>query len=181
VRKGLKELDLLVVVDLFETETAAVDRKADGVTYLLPACSHVEEAGSVANSGRVLQWRERATLPKGNSKADLELLFRLAYWLDQKNAFSHISAKWADLGKLGLNAYNVLYGDRYGWKPTDATKFENVASPATVEVWQGDDLDPKMEIVYGSEWFAEQIYRELCDRRNGRLVAVRARIQHELG
>jgi formate dehydrogenase major subunit len=52
VRKGLHDLDLLVVADLFATETAQTSRKATGVTYLLPAASHVEEAGSVASSGR---------------------------------------------------------------------------------------------------------------------------------
>ena len=180
VRAGLKNLDLLVVVDMFETETAACDRKPDGVTYLVPACSHAEEAGSVANSGRVLQWRERAAKPKGNSKADLELLFRFAYALDGAGAFSHITTQWQSLGMGTLNAYQVLYGDRYGWTPGDAMAFEDVAGMA--EVWRGDDLGPKTDDpltsgtlaatvatpqeVKGSEWFCEQIYREMCTHVN---------------
>ncbi len=136
VRAGLKNLDLLVVVDMYETETAAVDRKAAGVTYLIPACSHAEEAGSVTNSGRWLQWRERCTSPKGNSKADLELLLRFAYALDKAGAFSHITdvayngrrhvcrsdrVPSIGVGQLGtpINgpAYKGLYGDKYGWTP----------------------------------------------------------------
>ena len=92
IRDGLYNLDLLVVADMFETETAACDRKATGVTYLLPAAAHVEIAGSATNSGRTLQWRYQARKPAGNSKADLEILMRLAYALDQAGAFSHISA-----------------------------------------------------------------------------------------
>ena len=70
----------------------------DGTTYLIPACSYVEEAGSVTNSGRVLQWRERATLPKGNTKADLELLLRLAKKFSDNGVFDHIQAAWAGTG-----------------------------------------------------------------------------------
>jgi anaerobic selenocysteine-containing dehydrogenase len=165
VRAGLYELDLLVVTELFETETAAVDRKPGSVTYLLPACSHAEEAGSVANSGRVLQWRERATLPMGNSKADLELLFRLAYALDGAGAFSHITTQWAGIGQSGLNAYATLYGNRYGWTPGGATAFEDVSG--TAEIWRGADAAPTTGTVYGSEWICEQMYRELCTAGTG--------------
>lgn len=126
IRASLKELDLLVCVDMFANETAMCDRKQngvdgatkDGVTYLIPACSHVEEAGSATNSGRVLQWRYQAIAPLGNSKTDLELLLRFAKALDGAGAFSHIKQKWNDLGILGGNtadAYEVLYGSQYGW------------------------------------------------------------------
>jgi len=160
IRDGLHNLDTLVVADMFASETAMVSRKATGTTYLIPASSHVEEAGSTANSGRVLQWRERATLPKGKSKADLELLFRLAHALDAAGAFSHITARWTALGKTGLTAYAVLYGTRYGWTPTDATAFEAVSG--TAEIWRGAETAPRAPgLVHGSEWFCEQLYREL--------------------
>ncbi|MBW6469258.1 MAG: molybdopterin-dependent oxidoreductase [Coriobacteriia bacterium] len=164
VRAGMKELDLLVVVDLFETETAAVDRKAEGVTILIPACSHVEEAGSVVNSGRVLQWREKATEPKGNSKADLELIFRLAHALDGAGAFSHITSQWASLGKGTLNAYDTLYYDPYGYKPGVSAAFEALSGEA--EIWRGADATPTVGTVYGSEWITELMYRELCTHVN---------------
>jgi len=159
VRAGLKELDVLVVVDMFETETAAVDRKDGAPTYLIPASSHVEEAGSVTNSGRVLQWREKAANPKGNSKSDLELLFRLAYAFDKAGAFSHITDQWSALGQGTLNAYDVLYYDRYGYKPGVSLPFEQLSGEA--EIWRGDDDAPTTGTVYGSEWVAEQIYRSM--------------------
>ncbi len=68
IRSGLENLDLLVVTDMFETETAACSRKATGVTYLIPAAAHVEVGGSATNSGRTLQWRYQARKPAGNSQ-----------------------------------------------------------------------------------------------------------------
>jgi len=163
VREGLENLDMLVCVDLFENETAAASRKAGGVTYLLPACSHVEEAGSVTNSGRTLQWRERATTPRGNSKADLELLLRLAYQLDVAGAFSHISTAWVnDLGYTnpgGQWVYSKLYGTPYGWTP--GTAFDS-ASLANVYMWHAGASAPVQETVYGSEAVTENIFREMC-------------------
>jgi formate dehydrogenase major subunit len=163
IREGFYNLDTLVVVDMFENESAAVDRKPGGVTYLIPACSHAEEAGSVVNSGRVLQWRERVTPPKGNSKADLELLFRFAKAFSDAGAFSHITDQWAALtasipGGAPTDAYAVLYGDRYGWTP--GTPFEDVSGEA--EIWRGADAAPSIGTVYGSEWIAELMYREMC-------------------
>lgn len=164
VRAGLENLELLVCVDLFENETAACDRKAAGVTYLIPACSYAEEAGSVTNSGRVLQWRERARVPAGNSKADLELLLRFAKALDTAGAFSHITGAWTAAGLTGGNAYTVLYG-KYGWTPGDATAFENVTfSDSFTQAWTGTATAPTAAgaTLTGSEAFCEKIFREMA-------------------
>lgn len=162
IRDGLKELDLLVVADLFENETAGCDRKLGSATYLIPTCSYAEEAGSVTNSGRVLQWRERASLPAGNSKADLELLLRLAKEIDLAGGFSHISAVWDAMAPalVYTNVYDKLYGTPYGWTPGGATAFEDVSG--TAEIWRGADLAPTTGTVYGSEWVAELMYQEMC-------------------
>jgi formate dehydrogenase major subunit len=159
VREAFHNLDLLVVVDMFETETASVDRRADGITYLLPACSHVEEAGSVTNSGRWLQWRERAVAPKGNSKADLELLLRLAYALDGVGAFSHISTVWGTLATpITGSVYSVLYG-KHGWTPGSGA-FE--ALTVNTEMWAEGASAPANKDVFGSEVVAEKIHIEIC-------------------
>lgn len=153
VRKGLESLDLLVVTDMFATETAQCHRKPTGVTYLLPACSHVEEAGSVASSGRWLQWRDRARAPKGNSKADLELLLRLAKALDAAGTFNHITAQWAGTPLAGQNAFDVLYA-KYGWNGTG--ELENVTG-----------VDFEGNTLYGNEYVAEQIFKEMCSPLDG--------------
>ncbi len=166
IRAGLKELDLLVVADLFETETAATDRKATGVTYLIPTASHVEEAGSVTNSGRVLQWRERTTTPRGNTKSDLELLLRFAKALDDNSGFSHISDVWDSLAVplVYTSVYDKLYGAPYGWTPGVDGDFELVSG--TAEIWHGDDAAPTTGTVYGSEWVSELMFREMATNTN---------------
>ncbi|MFA5843831.1 MAG: molybdopterin-dependent oxidoreductase [Coriobacteriia bacterium] len=154
VRAGLKNLDMLVVQDMFETETAACDRKGSGVTYLLPACSHVEEAGSVTNSGRWIQWRERARAPKESSKSDMEWLLRFAKALNDASAFSHIKVSngWAD----NATTWTKLYA-RYGWTPTAATDdFEALSLNETATAGGAG------RILYGSEVVAQNVYKEMC-------------------
>ncbi|PKQ21005.1 MAG: hypothetical protein CVT66_01935 [Actinobacteria bacterium HGW-Actinobacteria-6] len=148
VRKGLEALDLLVCTDMFANETAQCKRKDTGVTYLLPACSHVEEAGSVTSSGRWMQWRDKTTDPMGNSKSDLELLHRFAKALSDGGAFSHITAQWAGTALDGLDAYDVLWG-KYGWD--GVSPFEEVSG-----------VDYEGNVLLGSEYVAEQVYKEMC-------------------
>jgi formate dehydrogenase major subunit len=81
----------------------------------------VEEAGSVTNSGRWLQWRQQARQPKDNSKADLELVLRLAKALDVAGTFSHIP-----LDAAFANRYEQLYA-YYGWTPGQAFDSEKIA------------------------------------------------------
>lgn len=157
VREGMKNLDILVVVDNFENETAAVDRKEGAVTYLVPSASYVEEAGSATNSGRMLQWRERSCAPKGNTKSDLELLLRFAKALDEAGAFSHISAVWDTIAGFSYTSvYNKLYAG-YGWTPGTGS-FEAVS--ATLEMWPAYATAPVDKLVYGSEVVAENLFRE---------------------
>lgn len=77
-RRAMEKLDWMVVVDLFETETAAfwhapdVDpTKIKTECFLLPTAFSYEKEGSVANSGRWIQWRYQAVPAPGEAKSDL--------------------------------------------------------------------------------------------------------------
>ncbi len=77
-RDALAKLDWMVVSELWETETTAFWKRpgvkpADIKTevFLLPAASWVEREGSVTNTGRWVQWRNKAIDPVGDSKPDL--------------------------------------------------------------------------------------------------------------
>jgi formate dehydrogenase major subunit len=160
VREGLRNLDTLVCVDMFETETAAIDRKPGSVTYLIPTAAHVEKAGSVTNSGRTLQWRQKAVDPAGNTKDDNELLLRFAEALDSAGAFSHISSVWSGLGITG-NVFDKLYRTPY---MGGAASF--AAASVSAEVAHlGDHVNAgttyTTETVTGSEAVAEMTYREM--------------------
>ncbi len=185
VRDALKALDLLVVEDIFETETAKVRRKAGAVTYLLPAASHVEQAGMAVNSGRVLQWRYEALKPRGNCKTDNEYLLTLAKKLDDKGAFSHIEAVWttaAGPGGLGwkkatgaevftiaqfpnqgifVSVYDSLYGRQYGWTPGNPALASTFAAATESPILQHEGPIKSGDMT-GAEYVAEKVYRQMC-------------------
>lgn len=83
-REALKKLDWMVAVNLFQNETSEF-WKAPGVdpkdvqteVFFLPAAMSVEKEGSVANSGRWLQWRYEAAPPLGDSKSDGDIILLL--------------------------------------------------------------------------------------------------------
>ncbi|WP_442879817.1 formate dehydrogenase subunit alpha [Aurantimonas sp. E1-2-R+4] len=72
LKKGLEKLDLLVIVDPVPTASAVMGERTDGV-YLLPAATTMECAGSVTNSNRSLQWREKVVEPMFEAKTDYEI------------------------------------------------------------------------------------------------------------
>lgn len=84
IRNGLANLDMLVCTDLWETETS-IFWKAPGVdpaqiqteVYFFPMAGHYEKEGTVANSGRWLQWRYQAVKPRGEVLDDGEFYNRL--------------------------------------------------------------------------------------------------------
>lgn len=85
-QKALANLDWLVAVDLWETETASFwQESADSdpsqintEVFFLPAAASFEKEGSISNSGRWMQYRWKAVDPKGDAKTDLEIVHMLA-------------------------------------------------------------------------------------------------------
>ncbi|MHB8090357.1 MAG: formate dehydrogenase subunit alpha [Syntrophales bacterium] len=72
VEKALKNLDLLIVQDIFLTETAQL---ADVV---LPAACFAEKDGTFTNTERRVQRIRKAVQPPGQAKADLEIIAAIA-------------------------------------------------------------------------------------------------------
>jgi len=110
-RKALGNLDWLVAVDLFDTETASFWRRpgvnsADIKTevFLLPAAASFEKEGTVANSGRWIQYRWKAVEPLGDAKDDLWIADQL---------FKALKAEYAKGGVFPdpIVKLNWNYGD----------------------------------------------------------------------
>ncbi len=77
MKQAMEKLDLLVVIDPYPSVTAVLhDRQND--TYLLPAATQYEQAGSVTASNRSIQWREQVIEPLFEHKPDSEIAYRLA-------------------------------------------------------------------------------------------------------
>jgi formate dehydrogenase major subunit len=100
-RLGMANLDWLVVRDLFLIESAAFWKDSPEVAtgeitpeacrtevFFLPAASHVEKEGTFTQTQRMLQWREKALDPPGDSRSDLWFYYHLGRIIREKLAAS---------------------------------------------------------------------------------------------
>ena len=81
VHEALSKLEMLVVQELWDTETAsfwqrpgADPKSIQTEVLLLPAAYFMEKEGTISGSGRLVQWRYEAVKPPGQAKADLEII-----------------------------------------------------------------------------------------------------------
>lgn len=109
--KAFKNLEFLVVQDIFLHETAEI---ADVV---LPATTFAEKDGTFTNSERRVQRVRKAVEPIGQSRPDWEIICDLArrmsrrLGLDAESEFSfgHPSEIWAEMAALTPNMTGISY------------------------------------------------------------------------
>ncbi len=123
-RQALRTLEWMVIVDLFETDTAAIwkepgiDPKASKVeVFFIPGAPAAEKDGSITNTMRLAQWHTKAVEPPGDARSDAAFV--------------------VDVG----NRVKTLYKDSQAKKDR----------PVLDLVWdyqpQGPKKEPKMELV----------------------------------
>jgi len=95
MQAALEKLGWLVVVDLFQNETAAFwkapganPEAIDTEVFLLPACGPYEKEGSFVDSGRKVQWKYKAVDGPGEALPDLDIVTELAMKLKELYAGS---------------------------------------------------------------------------------------------
>lgn len=78
---GMDKLEMLVVQEIWETETAtfwkrpgADPKSIQTEVLLLPAAFFMEKNGTITNSGGMVQWRHAAVKPPGQAKPDGEIV-----------------------------------------------------------------------------------------------------------
>ena len=87
VEKGLKNLEFLVVQDIFLTETAEL------ANVVLPAACYAEKDGTqTSTERRVHKWR-KAQDPPGEAKADWQIFCELAKHMGYEKQFPYKSAE----------------------------------------------------------------------------------------
>lgn len=94
VEHALKELDFLVVQDIFLTETAAL---ADVV---LPAASFAEKDGTFSNTERRVQRVRKAIEPIGNAKADYEIVCLVAQAMGYPMSYNSAAEIMTEIAKV---------------------------------------------------------------------------------
>jgi len=100
-RKGLRNLDWLVVRDFAVTETADFWRDAPEIhrgevrpedikteVFFFPCASHTEKDGTFTNTQRLLQWHHKAVEPPGDCRSELHFMFHLGLRLKKLYAGS---------------------------------------------------------------------------------------------
>jgi formate dehydrogenase major subunit len=123
-RRALAQLKWMVVRDMVETETASFwydspevrsgeIRTADIATevFLLPAAGHAEKEGTFTNTERLLQFREKAVDPPGDSRSESWFIHQLGRRLKAR-ALADPRPRNA-----GLNALTLDYADRGSGEP----------------------------------------------------------------
>ncbi len=85
-RAGLRNLDWLVVLDWFPTESATFWKDDPGApppseikteVFLLPAAANPENDGCLTNTQRLLQWHTKAVDPPGDCRSDDWFVYNL--------------------------------------------------------------------------------------------------------
>ncbi len=81
LEKALRKLDLLVVQDIFHTETAQVAH------VVLPGASFAEKDGTFTNTERRVQRVRQAVAPPGDARADWEIISELSTRMGYEMAY----------------------------------------------------------------------------------------------
>jgi formate dehydrogenase major subunit len=104
--RALKALDLVIVQDLFMTETA----RQFG-TVFLPACSSFEKDGTFMNAERRIQRIRQAVPAAGSSKSDWAIICDLAKALNHPQGFTVASAEeiWDEVRAACEGARGMSY------------------------------------------------------------------------
>ena len=131
-RKALTQLDWLVALDLYETETAAFWyaapegwKPADVKTevFLLPTAGPGEKEGTFTNTQRLLQYHDKAVDPPGDTRSDLWFLYHLGRRL--KDLYRE-STNPRDQGLLNLTWDYLPEQPDPEWRITDEPSAEKV-------------------------------------------------------
>jgi formate dehydrogenase major subunit len=143
-RRALAKLKWLVVREMVETETASFwydspevhrgelkPEEIETEVFLMPAAGHAEKDGTFTNTQRLLQWREKAVDPPGDSRSENGFVFHLGRLLKEK-ARSDPRPRNA-----GLNALTWDY-------PTEGKHEEPVAEEILKEINGWTVVDKKL-------------------------------------
>ncbi|CUK13523.1 Formate dehydrogenase H [Shimia thalassica] len=127
-RDAFANLDLLIVQDIFLTETA---NYAD---IILPASALYEKNGTVSNTNRQVQRVRPAVTPPGEAREDWSVTVELAQRIGLPWTYTDVSEVFAEM-KLTMKSLNNITWDRL--------KSETITYPSLHET------DPGQSIVFG--------------------------------
>ena len=117
MKKILSDLDLLVVQDIFMSETAK------SAHVVLPAASFAEKDGTFTNAERRVQLIRKAVEPPGEALADWEIICRLSAEMGYPMTYNNSSEIMEEIASLtplyGGISHKRLAGDGLQWPCPD--------------------------------------------------------------
>lgn len=105
-RSALKNLDLVIVQDMFFNETAR-----EFGTVFFPACSSFEKDGTFMNAERRVQRVRKVIEPLGGAKADWEIICEVAAAMGAGDAFDYQSVEgiWEEVREVWPAGRGITY------------------------------------------------------------------------
>lgn len=103
-RKALKNLDFMVVQDIFMTETAEL---ADVV---LPSACFAEKDGTFTNTERRLQRVRKAVAPPGNAREDSSIIVELSRRMGYELKYNFTEEILQEIGQVWPAVAGITYG-----------------------------------------------------------------------
>jgi formate dehydrogenase major subunit len=131
-RKAMQNLEWLVVLDFYETESAAFWKSVAGAdptkvkteVWFLPAAHIAEKEGSMTQTQRTLQWHDKAADPPGQARSDLYFWYLLGKKLKARYAGS--------TNKRDLAIKNMTLN--YEPDPSDVEKWKHKDEPSAFKI-----------------------------------------------
>jgi formate dehydrogenase major subunit len=102
-RQALAELEMLVVQDIFLTETAYL---AD---VILPASAFPEKTGTFTNTDRTVQLGRQALQPPGEARKDLDIIVDMGRRLGLDWTYTHPRDVFAEMAKIMPSLKNITW------------------------------------------------------------------------
>ncbi|WP_166417275.1 formate dehydrogenase subunit alpha [Cochlodiniinecator piscidefendens] len=134
-RDAFAKLDLMIVQDIFLTETA------NFADIILPASALYEKNGTVSNTNRQVQRVRPAVTPPGDAREDWKITVELAQRIGLNWDYSDVSQVFAEM-KLNMKSLNNITWDRL--------KTETITYPSLTPT------DPGQAIVFGDGFPREE-------------------------
>ncbi len=103
VKKALNKLELLIVQDIFMSNTA---QYAD---VILPAACFAEKDGTFTNIERRVQRIKKSVEPPGKAKADWNIISELSTYLGYPMNYDSPEAVWEEIRKVSPNFAGINY------------------------------------------------------------------------
>ena len=133
-RNAMRNLEWLVVLDLYETESAAFWKAVAGSdpakvateVWFMPAAHIAEKDGTMTQTSRMIQWHDKAADPPGQARSDLYFWYALGKKLKARYA-SSTATKDLAIKHMTLD---------YDPDPADVAEWKHKDEPSALRIFK---------------------------------------------